>query len=239
MHRDLLISHEYFKRALLDFPGEEKATNTIKLTDSCALPSVFRCFVEFLYKKDYEVNDLANANACVIHARVYVFAEGLCIEALKTQSLQKLSEILSKALPVGVATAYYCNSCGSSHCRNYLMKPGCSRYYCSRCSYNHCSYTVSSSSAASEPALDASVAVKLVSIIYGHTSNRYPPEADFKISDNLNSEPMDQARTLIAKFCAMNRSSFMNSGKFRAAVRHFGEFSEDLLSFTQNGTGLL
>src|SRR5690606_11542764 len=98
IHKDVLLKHDFFKK-LLSFQGKEADTNVITLDDMCDLPMTFSFFVEYLYQGDYTVGDDLNESLkCLMHARVYILAERLCIKDLKDIALSRIVPCLSRCL---------------------------------------------------------------------------------------------------------------------------------------------
>jgi hypothetical protein len=93
----LILKSPYFSTLLSSsFAGVEIASGTITLDSAVDTDSAFQMFVEFLYHSNYDPpKGVRRDGRCLLHASVYVLAERLCMEDLKSLALVKMVKELA------------------------------------------------------------------------------------------------------------------------------------------------
>lgn len=73
------------------------ASGTVTLNSAVDTNDAFRMLVEYLYLLNYDPpGEVGRDDICLLHTRVYVLAERLCMENLKSLALQKMISELAR-----------------------------------------------------------------------------------------------------------------------------------------------
>lgn len=110
IHEDILTSQSgYFKRMLGGvFDSIETNSRCVRLDSSVDREDAFDVVARWLYSGRYEVPPAIStigSEACLLHARVYVLAEKLLMQSLKTAALEHMrTDIVYDDVPDGVFT---------------------------------------------------------------------------------------------------------------------------------------
>ena len=73
------------------FISKEVADNTVIMDSPVDCEDAFNMFVEFAYMSEYIAPEVYNlTQRCILHAKVYVLAERLCMNDLKDMALAKM-----------------------------------------------------------------------------------------------------------------------------------------------------
>jgi hypothetical protein len=106
LHKEILISKSlYFKNLLSStFKGVEEASGVLTLDSHVDTDDAFQMFVEYIYLSDYDPPSPDRDGKCLLHARVYVLAERLCMEDLKSLALKRIGSELLVLPRIGTKT---------------------------------------------------------------------------------------------------------------------------------------
>jgi hypothetical protein len=100
LHKNVLTARcPYFKKMLASlFVCKEVDQNTVVLDSAVDHEDAFNMFVEFLYMASYiPPEELDLAARCILHARVYVLAERLCMNDLKEMAFAQMKASLAES----------------------------------------------------------------------------------------------------------------------------------------------
>ncbi|KAF8541077.1 hypothetical protein BDD12DRAFT_803994 [Trichophaea hybrida] len=103
IHKQTLISQCPYFAGLINFNGTEVFDNTATLSD--VEPVVFKMFIAFIYTNYYDCcNDVSRTEeAVMLSAKVYIFADRMCMPDLKAVAL----DILENELQANYASCNY------------------------------------------------------------------------------------------------------------------------------------
>jgi hypothetical protein len=115
------------------FVCKEVDQNTVVLDSAVDHEDAFNMFVEFLYMASYiPPEELDLAARCILHARVYVLAERLCMNDLKEMAFAQMKASLAESYGLTVARSRQANviDCGSTAYSIFLPeeRPNTYRY---------------------------------------------------------------------------------------------------------------
>jgi BTB/POZ domain len=99
LHKEALISKSPYFSTLLSSPlaGVEVTSGVVTLDSEVDSDAAFQMFVEYLYHSDYNPpREAGRDSRCLLHAAVYVLAERLCMENLKSLALQRMIKEFAK-----------------------------------------------------------------------------------------------------------------------------------------------
>ncbi|KAH0559002.1 hypothetical protein GP486_004383 [Trichoglossum hirsutum] len=97
LNRETIISKSPYFKSLLSFNGTEATSGAVTLDSAADTDDAFQMLVEYIYLSDYSPPKLGRDRKCLLHAGVYVLAERLCMEDLKSLALEKMASELARA----------------------------------------------------------------------------------------------------------------------------------------------
>ncbi|KAI9778074.1 MAG: hypothetical protein M1839_008378 [Geoglossum umbratile] len=210
LHKEILISKSPYFSALLSssFVGIEVASGTVTLNTGVDTDDAFQMLVEYLYHSNYNPPGEAGRDSdCLLHVGVYVLAERLCMEDLKSLAFRKLFKELAR-VELYMSGAQLLSSTVAQLAETlYENTPSPHPQSCD------------DGMSTGGPSQEGPVSPGP-----NHVKTGVPED-----------ERRDKMRTLVARYAASKLVQMTKDPSFMAAVRNSGEFAEDLILATARG----